>query len=338
LLGSSNCRSITSVLPHESGDFDSDAAFLCGCTPEVMPCNQSLMPTAASTSGLLRHLCYSLLTVSLATSGTSGGSGGLLVLDQAFQLPDSTVEEPTAAIFSGLVTDLVHAEQRLSEPGLLRGFKATSHSSDGLEAANQWSEEVTPDAEIKEVSDVFSKKALAQLTEKEAKEDAAQATVDQAAAEAMAAEELRKASSAAARARDAWARANQAHNQVLRLSAGFEAENPVRARLDVPNFPVQVQKRDEVSAGNTTVENGTDCNTNTTLQCTIQRVITFDHKTSAFAGGLEWVGLAGLWLGSIYLSCCVCDGHCLCLCQLMSCAGIGFIVLTTLNVFSGASA
>lgn len=194
--------------------------------------------------------------------------------------------------------------------------------------------EINSDAQVQEMKSGVLQQAELEL---------AQATADEAAAEALAAEELRQADEASARAK---ALSNA-------LSKGQVEE--LMEILKVPFLPdkdivpsdskaILLTQTGVLQAPEDSATNGTDpsarmCDPSVGLPCKAQRVITFDYRLSMGAGYAEWAALITLWVASVWIACCVCNCglHQFCCCQCWTCASLGFLALATITtVMKGA--
>lgn len=264
----------------------------------------------------------------------------------AIQLPDTLTEDYS------MLQDALQAPS-LRGAGVAAKTTAVADSSRDLhreKSAGARTEEISYMADVQDTSEISKQEQIAKFTLQEARLEAAQATADQVASEAMATEELRKADKAAARAKAAWVKVRKAEEAAISLSSGFEAVQSQRARLSlmsgagsdvqavVPGRGEGALATPDMPFSDSNLTNSTDssgCDTTSKVSCPVQTVLTFNHQVPLVAGSAEWVGLALLWFGSLYLASSMCDcGSCgFCFCQLISCGGIGFLAVGTAGSF-----
>ncbi|CAL1167815.1 unnamed protein product [Cladocopium goreaui] len=277
------------------------------------------MVDARRCSGVRRRclLSFTFFTVARARSST--------LLSQGL-LPDSFTAAALDQAQFGLLD--AKADFTLSHPLSLRGSKEhTTRMS-----------EINSDAQVQEM------KSIGVLHEAEL--ELAQATADEAAAEALAAEELRKADEASARAK-ALSNAltkGQVEELMEILKVPFSPDKDIvpsdsKAILVSTQTGVLQAPEDPAAPGNGTDSSARMCDPSVGLPCKAQRVITFDYRLSMGAGYAEWAALITLWVASVWIACCVCNCglHQFCCCQCWTCASLVFLALATITtIMKGA--
>mmetsp|Transcript_149046 Transcript_149046/g.211766 ORF Transcript_149046/g.211766 Transcript_149046/m.211766 type:complete len:267 (-) Transcript_149046:3-803(-) len=211
------------------------------------------------------------------------------------------------------------AEFSLANPLSLRGSKATTILS-----------EINSDADVQDMRSPF------RVLRHQAQLELAQATADEAAAEAVAAEELRKADEASNRAK--------ALSNALTKGQVEELMEILKVPFSPPKDIVPSDSKAIVltetgvleapeDAGNNTDANARTCDPTVGLPCKAQRVITFDYKLSLGAGYVEWAALMTLWFVSVWIACCVCNCglHQICCCQCWTCASLALFAFATIT-------
>lgn len=295
----------------------------------------------------LAVVCRLIVFFTAVLSSESPDSEHGEAAELGIQLPDTLTED-----YSMLQANALQAPS-LRGAGVAAKMTVVADSSvdsNHDKSAGARTEEISYMADVQDTSEVSKKEQIAKFTLQEARLEAAQATADQVAAEAMATEELRRADKAAARAKVAWVKLRKAEEAAISLSSGFEAVQSQRSRLslmsgassDVPAVVPGIGAGAlatpgtpfSVSNSSTSTDSG-GCDTSSKVSCPVQTVLTFNFQVPLVSGSVEWAGLALLWLGSLYLasSMCDCGSSLFCLCQLISCGGIGFLAVGTAGSF-----
>jgi len=205
-------------------------------------------------------------------------------------------------------------------------------------------------SEINSIAEVQELRAPGELSERQLEQvrlELAEATADQMEAEAIAAEELRKADRAAERIKQLKA---------LELSDGFQASRASRTKLQpavlsqspeaiffqrnrdledpAPEPPKQHSEAPKAEKAAANATNGTrTCDPSIKLSCTAQRVITLDYRLSMEAGCFEWAVLVSLWLGSVWFAYCFCGCRYsnFCYCQIWTCAVLVLLAMASVT-------
>lgn len=276
----------------------------------------------------------------------------------AIQLPDSLSEDEALPQHTSQLPSLRGAGV-VAKTTPVETSREKSHLD---KSPGAWTREISFLADVQDTSEVSKHEAAAKFEVQEARFEAAQATADQMAAEAIATEELRKADKAAARTKAAWVKVRKAEEDAISLSSGFEAVQSQRARLSLmsgadaeipaavpgnvqvqgalpmPQVPAAVPGQvasptpdTTLSGANNANSTGSGCNTASKVSCPVQQVLTFNYVVPLVPGIAEWVGLALLWLGSLYMASSMCDccSGLFCFCQLLSCSGIAVLAVGT---------
>lgn len=211
----------------------------------------------------------------------------------------------------------------------------TASSLRGSQASSLLSQEIGADADVQEMRP--DRHGLAMSLRHQAQLELAQATADEAAAEAVAADELRKADEAMLRAK-ALSKAlakGEAEELMDILKAPF---SPVQdlvsdSKAILLSTETAVLEAPEEAAGNSTEAAARSCDPTVGLSCRAQRIITFDYRLSMGAGYAEWAAVVTLWASSLWIACCVCNCGLqqICLCQCWTCASLAFFAVVTIT-------